>query len=82
MVKGGELILTLSFSRKHFKNKTIEQVTERYQSNLKALIAHCMEQRKSGNVYTPSDYGLESDISYEELDKFLHVDDKDNIMSF
>jgi hypothetical protein len=41
-----------------------------------------MEQKKSGNIYTPSDYGLESDISYEELDQFLQVDDKDNIMSF
>ena len=45
---------------------------EKYQSTLESLIAHCMEQQKSGTVYTPSDYGLGSEISVEELDQLLN----------
>ena len=42
------------------------------------------QQSSGGVVYTPSDYGLGSDISYEELDRFLHEkeDNVDNIISF
>jgi hypothetical protein len=31
-----------------------------------------MDQQKTGSVYTPSDYGLESDISIDELDELLN----------
>jgi hypothetical protein len=51
-------------------------------SRLELLIAHCMEQQRSGTVYTPWDYGLSEDVTYEELDRFLEEDNKDNIMSF
>ncbi|MBK8551807.1 MAG: AMP-binding protein [Ignavibacteria bacterium] len=82
MVQEGELILNWSYSSLHFKEETVKQIIEKYKSTLESLIGHCMEQKKSGVVYTPSDYGLGSDISIEELDQFLQVDDKDNIMSF
>ena len=82
MVQGGELILNWGYSTRHYDRQTIEQLMEKYQTVLESLITHCIEQQKSGAVYTPSDYGLESEVSYEELDQFLQADDKDNIMSF
>ena len=51
-------------------------------SNLNLLIHHCLDQGKSGAVFTPSDYGLGSAVSFEELDAFLEEDESDNIMSF
>ncbi|MBK8549760.1 MAG: amino acid adenylation domain-containing protein [Ignavibacteria bacterium] len=71
MVQEGELILNWSYSSRHYEKKTIAAIVERYQSNLELLISHCIEQQKSGTVYTPSDYGLGSDISNDELDRFL-----------
>jgi non-ribosomal peptide synthase protein (TIGR01720 family) len=73
MIQAGELILNWSYSNKHYDEATIEQLAQRYISNLEALIAHCVTQQKSGEtVFTPSDYGLNSEISYNELDEFLN----------
>jgi len=71
-VKAGELVLNWSYSTKHYQEETIRKIGGDYISNLEGLISHCMKQQVSGGVvYTPSDYGLGSDISYEELDRFL-----------
>jgi non-ribosomal peptide synthase protein (TIGR01720 family) len=84
-VKDGELVLNWNYSTKHYKDETIRNLVADYISNLELLINHCIRQQSSGGVvYTPSDYGLGSDISYEELDRFLHEkeDNVDNIISF
>ena len=72
MVQGGELILNWGYSSLHYDKDTIEDLAERYKTTLESLISHCIEQQKSGPVYTPSDYGLEEDISLEELDQLLN----------
>ena len=72
VVQGGELNLSWSYSSRHYDKETIEGIAEKYKSNLELLIAHCQEQIKTGAVYTPSDYGLGSEIGIEELDKFLN----------
>ena len=72
MVQGGELILNWSYSKLHFEKDTISGLAENFNSNMNSLIDHCMDQQKSGSVYTPSDYGLESDISIDELDELLN----------
>ncbi len=81
-IQGGELILGWSYSNLHYEKETIEELVEKFKSTLESLISHCVSQQKTGTVYTPSDYGLGSEVSYEELDQYLKVDDKDNIMSF
>jgi len=66
-------------------DETIRNLVADYMSKLELLINHCISQQASGGVvYTPSDYGLGSNISYEELDRFLHEkeDNVDNIISF
>ncbi|MEZ4691289.1 MAG: hypothetical protein R3A12_14460 [Ignavibacteria bacterium] len=72
MVQEGELILNWSYSNLHFEKDTISGLAENFNANLKSLIDHCMNRQKSGSVYTPSDYGLESDISIDELDELLN----------
>ena len=78
MVQAGELILNWTYSDKHYEKETIAELVKNYQSNLESLIAHCIAEGKSGTVFTPSDYGLGSEISYEELDRFLNEKYKDS----
>ncbi|MCW3089278.1 MAG: linear pentadecapeptide gramicidin synthetase LgrD, partial [Ferruginibacter sp.] len=71
-VQGGELGLNWSYSGLHYEAETIRQLAGNYLSNLEAIIAHCIAQeQQSGQVFTPSDYGLGAEITYAELDAFL-----------
>ncbi len=72
IVRGGELVLTWLYSTKHFKEDTVKNIAATYIANLEALISHCLQQQKAGETYTPSDYGLGEEISFEELDQFLN----------
>jgi amino acid adenylation domain-containing protein/non-ribosomal peptide synthase protein (TIGR01720 family) len=79
----GELVLNWSYSSLHYDRKTIINIAGDYINQLLHLISHCIEKGKSGSVFTPSDYGLGDEVSYEELDRFLkerYMDD--DIMSF
>jgi amino acid adenylation domain-containing protein/non-ribosomal peptide synthase protein (TIGR01720 family)/FkbM family methyltransferase len=71
MVQGGELTLDWTYSGNHYEKDTIKELVQNYLSNLQSIISHCIEQQKKGVVFTPSDYGLGSEISYTELDRFL-----------
>jgi amino acid adenylation domain-containing protein/non-ribosomal peptide synthase protein (TIGR01720 family) len=78
-----ELVLNWSYSSRHYNQDTISKIAGEYINQLLRLIAHCEEQLKSGVIYTPADYGLGAEISFEELDRFLeepYMDD--DIMSF
>ena len=83
MISGGELSLWWHYSCSHYNRSTIEALSSRYLSVLEELITHCVNQSKTSPVYTPSDYGLEKEISYKQLDDFLdsYNSDKD-IMEF
>jgi amino acid adenylation domain-containing protein/non-ribosomal peptide synthase protein (TIGR01720 family) len=81
-IRNGELVLNWSYSTKHYHHETIKTLANKFILNLESLISHCLDQEKSGSVYTPSDYGLGSHVSYQELDAFLGEDDTDNIMTF
>jgi amino acid adenylation domain-containing protein/non-ribosomal peptide synthase protein (TIGR01720 family) len=82
LVQGGKLQINCTYSTVHFEQSTIKRLLDLYQANLTKLIAHCLVQKKDGSVFTPSDYGLGEDISYEELDQFLADDASDDIISF
>lgn len=81
-IREGVLVLNWSYSNMHYNEETIKTLANRFILNLEFLIEHCLDQEKSGSVYTPSDYGLGSHVSYQELDAFLEEDDSDNIMTF
>ncbi|MEO6221367.1 MAG: condensation domain-containing protein, partial [Ginsengibacter sp.] len=70
-VQGGELILNWSYSSLHYNPETIKALTDHYNTNIKLIISHCLEQQKSPSIYTPSDYGLGVEVSNVELDLFL-----------
>ena len=81
MVIAGKLELNWAYSHQHYNKTTVVMLAENYLLNLRMLINHCMEKQEAGSIYTPSDYGLGNDISFEELDKFLETDETD-IISF
>jgi len=70
-VQSGELVLNWGYSSVHYEPATINGLAEAFLSRLEDLIAHCLKQQQSGEVFTPSDYGLGAEISYSELDAFL-----------
>ena len=72
-ISGGELVLRWSYSARHYNQETISKLAGDYINQLISLIGHCLEQAKSGAVYTPSDYGLGAEITCKELDRFLEA---------
>jgi non-ribosomal peptide synthase protein (TIGR01720 family) len=85
LIQGGELAFSWTYSTKHYEEATINRLAEAFITNLEKLIDHCVEHKKGGTQvgYTPSDFGLGSDVSYDELDRFMEEEDNiDNILSF
>lgn len=81
-IRSGALVLNWVYSNKNFEEETIRKITNSYITNLQWLISEAIEQGKTNQVFTPSDYGLGAEIGYAELDAFLEEDNIDNIMSF
>ncbi|MGI8636034.1 MAG: condensation domain-containing protein, partial [Segetibacter sp.] len=84
IVRGGELVIKFDCSSKHFKELTVREIAENFITNLNFLISHCLQQDNKGGGLTPSDFGMGSKISIEELDELLEEegDSRDNILSF
>jgi non-ribosomal peptide synthase protein (TIGR01720 family) len=84
LVQQGELVLNWVYSCDHYGEDIIRTLAAAYVANLEALISYCLEQGRSDIAYTPSDYGLNEQISYEELNSFLNADgpEMNNIMEF
>ncbi|WP_160710767.1 non-ribosomal peptide synthetase [Chitinophaga solisilvae] len=72
LIEGGVLQLTWSYSSRHFTADTIAALSAQYLQQLERLITHCVAVTTP--VFTPSDYNLGAEISYEELDAFLDAD--------
>ncbi|HKH61041.1 MAG TPA: amino acid adenylation domain-containing protein [Flavitalea sp.] len=70
-VQGGQLVLNWIYNSGNYDKEAINELVKEYQANLELLIDHCVVQQNSGAVFTPSDYGLSAEITYQELDKFL-----------
>jgi amino acid adenylation domain-containing protein/non-ribosomal peptide synthase protein (TIGR01720 family) len=84
LVENGELRVRWNYSMQHYHRSTIETLAGNFIANLEMLIDHCLKTAESGPVFTPSDYGLSSEISFKELDAFLENKDQDldEVMSF
>jgi non-ribosomal peptide synthase protein (TIGR01720 family) len=72
IVSGGELRIRWNYSRLHYKEGTIQRLSERYVAKLEEVTGYCLQQLKTGGRHTPSDYGLGEEVSNEELDDFLN----------
>jgi amino acid adenylation domain-containing protein/non-ribosomal peptide synthase protein (TIGR01720 family) len=82
-VQDGELVFNWSYSSLQYKPETIKKLASTYIKNILSISEHCIEaQQKSGGKHTPSDFDLGSDISYDELDRFLEEDNEDDILTF
>ncbi|MBE7174329.1 MAG: amino acid adenylation domain-containing protein, partial [Williamsia sp.] len=72
IVQEGELVVDWAYSSKHYHEETVNVLVEQFLADLALLISHCTAQLLAdGPAYTPSDYGLAKDITYQELDSFL-----------
>ncbi|MBC9929146.1 non-ribosomal peptide synthetase [Chitinophaga qingshengii] len=71
MAEGGQLVFNWAFSRQHFDESTIEKLAQSCLSHLEQLIRHCVARPAA--VYTPADYGLSAEVSYEALERFLEA---------
>ena len=68
MIAGGRLILTLSYSGRQYRTKTMEQFAGILKASLQNVIRHCVSQEHVS--LTPSDILLK-DITIEELEQLL-----------
>ena len=84
IVKNAELVVGWSFSAKEYDFRTIKHLGDRFKENLTSIITWCMDKKGRGKVYTPSDYGLQNDITHKELEEFLNDRNigMEDIMSF
>jgi amino acid adenylation domain-containing protein/non-ribosomal peptide synthase protein (TIGR01720 family) len=67
----GNLSLNWTCSGLNYSAETLKLLATSFISNLNKLIDYCLEQKQSGTFFTPSDYGLNDEITYSELDSFL-----------
>ncbi|MGY0035003.1 condensation domain-containing protein [Pedobacter sp. NJ-S-72] len=72
VIQGGVLLVTWTYSNKHFTAEGIEKLSAVYMSHLESLIEHCVSQIHVS--YTPADYNLSGQVTSEELDAFLEED--------
>ena len=76
-IQNGELQISWTYSKLHYHDETIIGLVNDFISNLEAIIAHCTDGLDAPVQFTPSDYGLGSIITYNELDQFLAEKVKD-----
>ncbi len=68
---GGRLQLRWDFSSQQYYEETINCLTQAFEQELETLIGHC--QKVDIPVPTPSDFGLQTELSIAELDAFLNT---------
>ncbi|WP_212004501.1 non-ribosomal peptide synthetase [Chitinophaga sp. HK235] len=84
MIQDGVLSCHWSYSSRHFEDATVQSLGAVYISHLQELINHCVKQGKQGQVFTPADYGLSGEVTFEKMDRFLNSeeDQSEDILSF
>jgi amino acid adenylation domain-containing protein/non-ribosomal peptide synthase protein (TIGR01720 family) len=68
LISGGELIVQWSYNTQLHLAETIEGLAERYITELRELIAHCLSAGAGG--YTPSDFSL-AGLDEQKLDRIM-----------
>ncbi|MCW3115212.1 MAG: linear pentadecapeptide gramicidin synthetase LgrD, partial [Segetibacter sp.] len=71
-IQDQQFVLTIGYSNIHYKTETIHRFANLYIANLVSIIDHCAQLDNASNlVFTPSDFSLNPNVSFKELDKFL-----------
>ncbi|QOS97403.1 amino acid adenylation domain-containing protein [Brevibacterium sp. JNUCC-42] len=65
LVMDGTLHVTFDYNPQRYKQETMERLADRYKSNLKAVIDHCVQREQTER--TPSDFSTKK-LSLEDLD--------------
>ncbi len=74
-IAAGQLTMVWSYSNLQFKAATIEQLANSFLEELKVLIQHCKDKKET--EHTPSDFGFDGSVSYQDLEAFLNEEDED-----
>ncbi|PCK23178.1 lichenysin synthetase, partial [Bacillus pumilus] len=69
-VEQGMLHVTISYHHLEFEDRTMEQLKELLEKNVKTLISHCVSQEET--QITPSDVG-DNDLTMDELEKLMDI---------
>lgn len=73
VVTEGELVIRWDYNTQYYSAARINELSAAYVKRLEELITHCVERKEQGIVeFTPADYGLSGEVSYEELHVFLN----------
>jgi len=67
-IANGQLTLSWTYDTQCYQPSVISNIAHRYLDTLKALIAHCISNERSG--YTPSDFP-DLDFDQTQLDRFI-----------
>jgi amino acid adenylation domain-containing protein/non-ribosomal peptide synthase protein (TIGR01720 family) len=71
----GNLLIKWDYDSSIYDEITIANLATAYIKRLKGVIEYCKVQKSLGiTEYTPADYGLTNEISYQQLDAFLKSD--------
>lgn len=71
----GKLQLSWSYSAQEYKQASIEKIAQEFIKNLQAIIEYC--STNTNKEFTPSDYGLQEEINYKELEEFTSFLEED-----
>lgn len=61
MIAGGELLINWRYSKLHYRETTVRELSRMYLSNLDLLIRHCVEHKSSDEIYASSEYNLKGE---------------------
>ncbi|GAA3649397.1 non-ribosomal peptide synthase/polyketide synthase [Flavivirga jejuensis] len=70
-ITAGALVISWEYSRLEFNQSSIVELAAAYQQTLEMLIEHCCDDKEK--EMTPSDFGLEKELTYTEFDAFTSI---------
>jgi len=74
-VVAGQLTVIWSYSNLQFETATIDFLANSFLQELQLLIQHCKNKKET--EHTPSDFGFDSSVSYQDLEAFLNEEDEE-----
>lgn len=75
-IAAGQLTVIWSYSNQQFETATINFLANSFLQELQLLIQHCKD--KKDTEHTPSDFGFDSSVSYQDLEAFLNEEDEED----
>ncbi|MCB9252333.1 MAG: non-ribosomal peptide synthase/polyketide synthase [Flavobacteriales bacterium] len=85
MVENGVMSFKWTYSKLNYKEKSIQELTDLFKTNLSSIVSHCLGQDRIYLSKTPSDFNLGSEIDFRSFDEFLlepHNNDQNRLLDF